>query len=432
MTTKGKHLTIEDRNYIEDALYENYSLTVIAKHLGKDTTTISKEVRRNRVPFGKMGLTGLVGCRHQKNCNHQYLCSVKCGRQCKKCTTNKCYPLCTDYAPKVCTKLMKYPHVCNGCTRKPGCKLQKYRYRARTAHASYIETLQTSREGISSTQEDLQALDSLISPLIQNGQSIAHIYAHHKHEIGCSKRTLYTYFDQSLFTVRNVDLPRKVKYKPRKRKANDSGKLQAHRQNRTYEDFNNFLELYPEKHVVEMDTVHGTKGSKSLLTLFFRNSSLMLAFLLDSCTGEAIRSVFDRLYEVLGSDVFKKTFPVILTDNGSEFKAYERLEKDEQGNRRTHVFFCDPMASHQKGRIEKNHEYIRYILPKGVSFEDLTQEKVTLMMNHINSTARASLNDNTPFRLAQMLHDKRLLESCFLQLIPADDVHLKPTLLKRK
>lgn len=158
----------------------------------------------------------------------------------------------------------------------------------------------------------------------------------------------------------------------------------------------------------------------------------MLAFLLDSCTGEAVVDVFDDLYKTLEADVFEKTFPVILTDNGPEFKAYERLESDEFGKRRTRVFYCDPMASHQKGRIEKNHEYIRYIIPKGKSFNDLTQEKVTKMMNHINSTARASLNDNTPFKLAQMLHDKRLLESCFLQLIPADDVHLKPTLLKRK
>jgi len=222
MTTKGKHLTISDRNYIEDALHENRTLDKIAKVLGKDPTTISKEIRRNRVPFGKLGLTGLVGCRHQTNCTHEQLCSAKCGRSCKKCITNKCYTLCPEYSPKVCTKLLKYPHVCNSCTRKAGCKLQKYRYRARTAHASYLETLKASREGISSTEKELESLDKLISPLIKNGQSICHIYAHHKFEIGCSKRTLYSYFDQNLFTVRNMDLPRKVKYKPRKKKPDNS------------------------------------------------------------------------------------------------------------------------------------------------------------------------------------------------------------------
>ena len=86
------------------------------------------------------------------------------------------------------------------------------------------------------------------------------------------------------------------------------------------------------------------------------------------------------------------------------------------------------MASYQKPHVEKNHEYIRYILPKGRSFNDLTQEEITLMMNHINSTARASLNGNTPFKLAQMLLDNSLLEKLSLKHIPADEVHLKPAL----
>ena len=88
------------------------------------------------------------------------------------------------------------------------------------------------------------------------------------------------------------------------------------------------------------------------------------------------------------------------------------------------------MASYQKARIEKNHEYIRYILPKGKSFKHLTQEKVTLMMNHINSTARASLNGNTPFQLAQILLDESLFKNYSIKSVQADEVHLKPMLLK--
>jgi len=308
--------------------------------------------------------------------------------------------------------------------------MQKYRYRAKVAHANYADGLKTSREGISLSSKELSELDKLISPLILKGQSITHIYAHHKHEIKCSKRTLYAYFEQNLFKARNIDLPRKVKYKPRKKRAESSKRGSKHRIDRTYEDFNRFIENHPEKHVVEMDTVEGKKGGKVFLTMFFRNSSLMLIFLLEACTQDAVKQVFEQLYKDLGAEVFQKTFSVILTDNGSEFKASEVLERDEEGNRRTHVFYCDPQASHQKGRIEKNHEYIRYVLPKGQSFDSLTGEKVTLLMNHINSTARASLNENTPFKLAQMLVDETLLKSCSTQLIPPDDVHLKPALLK--
>ncbi len=438
MTVKGKHLTQEDRHYIEDALNESYSLSDISKRLGKDPTTISKEVKRNRVSFGKVGHTGRISCKNRTVCTRKQICSETCGQLCKKCTTQNCYRICSAYAPKTCTKLIRFPHVCNGCTRKSGCKSQKYRYRAKVAHINYTESLKTSLEGISLTPEEVVELDRLITPLILKGQSITHIYSHHKHEIKCSKRTLYTYFEQNLFKAKNIDLPRKVKYKQRKKKSENTDRNSKHRTDRnskhrtdrTYEDFNCFIEKHPEKHVVEMDVVEGKKGGKVFLTMFFRNSSLMLIFLLDACTQEDVKQVFDKLYNDLGPEIFKKTFPVILTDNGSEFKAPEVLEHDGIGNRRTHIFYCDPLASHQKGGIEKNHEYIRYVLPKGQSFDHLVQEKTTLLMNHINSTARASLNDNTPFGLAQMLLDDCLLKSCSLQLIPADDVHLKPALLK--
>lgn len=190
------------------------------------------------------------------------------------------------------------------------------------------------------------------------------------------------------------------------------------------------MEQHQENHVVEMDTVHGGHGGKTLLTLFFRNTSLMLIFLLDACTQEEVEYVFDDLYHSLGDEAFKSLFPVILTDNGSEFKAPDSIEFDAHHRRRTHLYYCNPMASHQKGAIEKNHEFIRYILPQGKRFDELTQEKVTLMANHINSTARANLNDHTPFKLAQLLLDESLISTCKLEFIPADEVHLKPSLLK--
>ncbi len=60
------------------------------------------------------------------------------------------------------------------------------------------------------------------------------------------------------------------------------------------------------------------------------------------------------------------------------------------------------MASHQKGQLEKNHEYIRYVLPEGRSFDNLTQEKETLLTNHINSISRKRLNNKAPFELTEL------------------------------
>ena len=180
-----------------------------------------------------------------------------------------------------------------------------------------------------------------------------------------------------------------------------------------------------------MDTVHGTRSGKVLLTFQFKSCSLMLAFIIDSCSQVAVKEAVDKLYAILGHETFSQSFPVILTDNGSEFTNPLALELNSNGVQRTKIFYCNPMASYQKPHVEKNHEYIRYILLKGRSFNDLTQEEITLMMNHINSTARASLNGNTPFKLAQMLLDNSLLEKLSLKHIPADEVHLKPALLKK-
>lgn len=106
-----------------------------------------------------------------------------------------------------------------------------------------------------------------------------------------------------------------------------------------------------------------------------------------------MKLIIAKLYNLSVADVFKQSFPVILTDNGSEFKNAKCLELlDDEGNQRTKIFCCNPMASYQKPRVEKNHEYIRYIITKGISFNNRTQEDITFMMNNINSTARASLN----------------------------------------
>ena len=164
-----------------------------------------------------------------------------------------------------------------------------------------------------------------------------------------------------------------MKYKPRKKSTLPVIKESGNRVGRTFNDFVKLIEDNPNLSVVEMDTVHGTRSGKVLLTFMFRNCSLMLAFIIDSCSQMAVKEVIDKLYGILGHEVFKRTFPVILTDNGSEFKNPESLELDANGNQRTKIFYCNPMASYQKPHVEKNHEYIRYIIPKGKSFDNRTQ-----------------------------------------------------------
>ena len=429
---KGKHLRIEDRLIIEYGLDQNYTLKEIAERVGKDPTTISKEIKRNRfLKVSRLKQNDIQPCQHRKSCTKTNLCNTSCGKQCKKCRFINCYRSCNEYSTKKCSKLSRYPYVCNGCSTATTCTAEKQYYKARVADTKYKELLKSSREGLNITSTELKKMDDIISPLVLKGQSLFHIFTHHRKEIKCSERTLYNYFDKNAFTARNIDLPRKVKYKPRKKSTTSVTKDFNYRIGRTYSDFIKFIEENPNTPIVEMDTVHGTRSGKVLLTFIFRSCSLMIAFIIDSCSELAVREAIDKLYEVLGHELFKQYFPVILTDNGSEFKDPESLELDTEGNQRTKVFYCNPMASYQKPYVEKNHEYIRYIIPKGTSLNDRTQEDITLMMNHINNAARASLNGNTPFKLAQMLLDNSLLDKLSLKYIPADEIHLKPALLKK-
>lgn len=428
-----RNLILEDRNFIEQSLKDKLRFKEIAKLLGRHSKTISSEVKNRRFAQTKDPKLRKTKCAHLYDCSITELCSNKyCKRTvpCSKCKLRTCSQYCNRYVPGTCPKLLKPPYVCNGCDKPRTCGYDKMYYRAKYADDLYHEAMVNTRVGINMTPEELQELDNLISPLLLKGQSIAHIYASHGDEIRCSKRTLYNYVSSGALTARNIDLPRKVRYKPRKKHRKPIKENLAYRVNRTYHDFLAYSEQNSDLQVVEMDTVIGTRGGKTLLTLLFRQSNFMLIFLLESITQECVIQVFDRLEALLGTERFKCLFPLILTDNGSEFKDPDSLEKNTYGDPRTKIFYCDPNKSWQKARIEKNHEFIRYILPKGKSFDGLSQKDVTLIANHINSIARASLNNQTSFELANLLLDNSVFEALELQRIQSDEVHLKPDLLK--
>jgi IS30 family transposase len=191
------------------------------------------------------------------------------------------------------------------------------------------------------------------------------------------------------------------------------------------------LKNQPNLNVVEMDVVEGVKGGKVFLTMMFRNCSLMLIFLLESKTQHEVERVFNEMMFFLGVEEFKKLFPVILTDGGSEFQNPYALESSIYSGKRTSIYYCDPYSSWQKGMLEKNHEYIRLVLPKGTSFNDLDHQDVMLLQDNINSEARDSLNGCSPFKLSQLLLDKNLHQALNLKEIAPDDVFLKPELLKK-
>lgn len=421
------HLTLDERNIIEQELMKNTSFREIALLLDKDPTTISKEVKKYRIrKEGQSIHVNFNHCSKKFNCKRQNVCGFRCNRDCRKC--NLCNKVCNDFEEGICLRLRRAPYVCNGCLNRYKCRMTKYYYRALSSHKLYKTKLSEVRRGINMSELEIANLDRIISPLVKQGQSISHIYK--THDINCSRSTLYNYISNNCFSIGPIDLPRKVKLKKRKTKRTEK-KLTNARTNRTYSDFQKYIELNPELPIVEMDTVEGTKGGRVLLTLLFRNSRLMLAFILYEKTQAEVLRIFNMLELELGTELFEKTFPIILTDNGTEFGNPLSLEFNNQGIGRTRIFYCNPRASYQKGMIEKNHEFIRYVLPKGSSFDELLQTDIDLMINHINSLSRQSLNWSAPIDVAKVTLDKKVLKKLNLVKIPHDEIQLNKKLLKK-
>ncbi len=431
-----KHLSFEERRDIEHYLDRRMSFKEIGRALGRDPTTISKEVVGHikvRNVGGKN--RGYNACRKRdtckriqnvcKPCHHPYAFDLPCA----KC--GECNEICRDFVRESCPKLDTPPYVCNGCERIHYCRLQKRYYYADFAQQEYEAVRSESRQGVALSPEELQRLDGIISPLLKKGQSIHHICTTHADEIMLSERTIYNYIDASLFSARSIDLPRKVRYRRRKKKKPlklDRGCYKG----RTYQDFLQYISENPDLPIVEMDSVEGTRNSgKVLLTLFMRNCSVMLAFLRNANTARSVADVMNGLYERLGHELYCDLFPVILTDRGSEFTNPSAIECNEWGELRSRVFYCDPQMSSQKGSVEVTHEFIRRILPKGTSFNNLQQTDIDLMMNHINSYTRKKLGNRSAYQLLSFLHGNDIMAKLNATQIPADDIILTPKLLRK-
>ena len=433
-TKINKHLTFEDRVLISEFLSSKLSFKEIARRLCKDPTTIAKEVKKNSTA-SKTGSSGkrFNDCAYRDTCSKISVCSdcsqKKKPRYCRFCP--ECTNHCDTYRPVRCEKLSKPPYVCNGCSERSRCTLEKNIYHGGKAHQKYKQLLSEARTGISFSEEEVKELDALFSPLIKKGQSIHHIYNNHKDEIMVSESTIYNLVDYSLFEARNIDLPRKVRFAPKKKKKTFKVDKQC-RINRTYFEYRIFVHDNPNVPTTQIDSVEGTKGGKVLLTIHFVKAECMIAFLRDKNTAASVTCAFNHLYEVLTPEIFKTVMPLILGDNGSEFSDPKAIEFDNEGNQRTRVFYCDPSSPGQKGSAERNHEFIRFFVPKGKSFDRLTQEDVDLMMSHIASYSRPSLLDKTPYEMMEFYYGRKVCDALNLTYIKPDEVTLNASIWNKK
>lgn len=395
MTTKKyKHLTYDDRCIIQQFISFGRSFSETANRLHKDRTTISKEVRTHRYSLDKS----------------------------RKPT---------------CLRLKKPPYVCNGCEARPHCSYQRFLYDAAIAQNEYKKTLSLERASIKLSKDEIDNINSVVAPLmIQQHHSVNQVFIEHPECLPISKTTFYRYIDLGLVHVKNIDLQRKIRYRakkedsPAKRKLISESKL-----GHLYANFKDYLDEHPSASIVEMDTVIGTsggKGGKCFLTLLFRQFNFMLIYLMPYKRSEYVTKIFLDLRRKLGDIEYSRLFEVILTDNGTEFSDVNSITfSTETGEILTNLFFCEPYSAWQKGSLERNHQYIRYVLPKGTSFSGLTQADCQLLASHINSTPRESLNNRTPFDAAEVFIGEKNLRIFGITRIPGDEVDLSVRLFRK-
>lgn len=432
----GKHLTLDERQEIQMGLKENKPFSLIAKTLGKSCSTISREVRNHLIVVRK----GAYGrsfneCKNRFNCHQTGICEDKpdcVTKHCRNCS--RCMSVCKDFKKEQCPKLLTAPYVCNGCSNRNRCTLEKHMYDANAAEKEYKEVLVESREGFNLTEAELSAIDEIASPMIKKGHSIYHLCHHFKDSITCSESTMYRLLNHGLLSSGRIDLPRAVRFKPRKGKKTGIKVDKQCRNGRTYEDFNKFVEEHPGMPIAEMDSVEGIKGGKVLLTIILTNCNFMLAFIRDRNTSQSVIDIFNKLYELLPAETYENMFGVLLGDNGSEFsnpKAIEFCSVDGNLKERSKVFYCHPSAPNEKGKVENNHEMIRRIVPKGKPFDSYTQADIDKMMSHINSYGRPQYNGVSPTELFIKLYGADVLHLLGQELISSTEIVLTPKLLKK-
>ncbi len=328
-TNKNKHLVLDDRYDIQRGLDSSLSFKAIGTEIGKDCTTVSREVK-SHIIFVQKGAPyrPFNDCANRAHCIHYGDACNKCSRKNKKKCSNcgACIPACPDYKKEVCPLLSKPPYVCNGCNMKNMCTLEKHLYDACSAHKEYEELRSESRSGYNLTEKELKQLNSVFSPLLKNGQSIHHILINNPDKILRCEKTIYKYVDSGLFDSRNMDMPRKVRFRPRKKKSVELKVNKSCRKGRTYDDYIRFREEHPELHVVELDSVEGIKGGAVLLAIHFVLQKFQLAYKRKANDSQSVIDIFNGLYNLLGKKLYMKLFPILLADNGTEFSNPEALE----------------------------------------------------------------------------------------------------------
>ena len=353
-----KHLTFEQRKVISNGISHNYKLKNIAETLGFDPTSVSKEVKRNRIED-----------------------SIGLNNNCKK--------------------TQRWPFVCTGCKdRYNNCPFTKYRYIASNAQEKADTNLVNSRRGLDVDDEEFKQLDKIIKTGINNNKTIYQIKIENNDTIKKCVSTLYSYINKGYLTTKRIDLPYAVTYKKRKhnKKYEYSENNKIDRTGHTYLDYLSHMYKHPGIYVWQLDFLGAIKtDNKNILTFILPNLQFTLLDIINKPDSSKVVEFFDSIEEKIGTDNFKQLIPVILTDRDPNFADMNGICFSKiTGEERCKLFFCDPYVSNQKPNVENMNKQIRLFFPKGKSVDNYSKVVIKNINKTILNRPLRSLDGNTP------------------------------------
>lgn len=336
----------------------------------------------------------------------------------------------------ICNKLLHFPYVCNTCENKMSCKKLKRYYDPDFAQELTDSIKSSSRKNIKVSQNDLAKMDKVVSPAIQNGQSIYHIWnTNQSIKSIISDSTLKRYVYDGRFSAGPYLLPMKKRFDP-VRKSTIIKRRKAVIQDDLIRSFVSLIELLQSqnnsKDYWEYDSVIGKlRDTKAILTITYVEFDFQFGLVIQKDNPDEVIQKIRKLQELLG-DKFWEIFKINLADNGIEFNRFTEMEWDEQtGEVKCKTFFTRPHCPSDKGDCENNHKYVRYIFPKHESLEFLTQEQCNLAFSHINALSRKSKDGKTPYDLFVKRFGTEVADLLGIKHVKAKDVCLKPFLIKK-
>ncbi len=443
---KGKrHLTGKDRVAIQVQLELGKNFNEIGEMVGKDGTTISREVKGHMREIKKSVnrsnndcvLRAFKDCPVSQACEHSYSCRRE---KCSGCNRGPCGENCDCYVKMVCERLKKPPYVCNGCEKfriigGRSCPLEKRIYDPLSAQKDYEKVLSESRQGLHISEDDLMNMQNILEPaIVGKKQSLNHVYSYASDALPVGQRTAYNYINNGVFPdIIRLDQPKAVRFKntPIKKEYVHANKDAKYLTGRSHVDYVIHCKEIESYEHVETDCVEGRKGGNGrvLMSIMFPSCNMQLFFVLDAKTQENVVNVHTRLRAMLGDEDYRRLFSVILTDRGAEFRDPEAIERAGTDTPISKVFYCEAMNSNQKAQCERNHEELRRILPKGT---DITfgQDKATLITNHIGNMPRPSYGNRSAYDLFVFIYGEEVAKKLGLYKIPARDVVLSPSLIR--